>query len=174
MSLRYWTEERWSRDSFFLSFLSLLVSSPPRRQRRFRKSSPWISSTSLLVSIVDGRSRRRLYRFLSPSRWFSSKETTNSLPVGGSRRSNRRFLSLSVDLVEGNNDCSPYRWLSSRMEDGDLSISGCLRGSKMALSLSWWLSETKTNGDCFSRESKGKASLCLFQLCLSLILVREP
>ncbi|KAF3575251.1 hypothetical protein F2Q69_00062079 [Brassica cretica] len=73
----------------------------------------------------------------------------NSLPLGGSRRSNRRFFSLSVDLVKGNGNCSPYRWLSSRMEDGDLSIGGCLRGSKTALSLSWWLSETKTNGDCF-------------------------
>lgn len=140
--------ERGTVESrFFLSFLSLLGFSPPRRQRRFQKPSCWISSTSLLASIVDGRSRRRLYRFFSPSRWFSSKETTNSFPLRRSRRSNRGFVSLLVDVVEGNGDCSPYRWLSSRMEDGDLSIGGCLRGSKMALSRSWWLSKTKTNSD---------------------------
>ena len=119
-------ERRTVGSRFFLSFLSLFGSSPPRRQRRFRKPSRWISSTSLLVSSVDGRSRRRS---------ISSTSLSVILSPSVVRHGRKQpILSLSVDLVEVTGDFSPFGWISSKETAIGLPIGDSRRGRKTVTS----------------------------------------
>ena len=92
---------------------------------------------------------------------------------------------MAISRLLGGSRRRLYGCLSSMMENGELSAGGYPRRRKQ-----WFLSRGGSLrrgrvGDCFSRESKGKACLWFFQLCMlwliqlcmSLIvpvLVREP
>ncbi|KAG5415474.1 hypothetical protein IGI04_003041 [Brassica rapa subsp. trilocularis] len=112
---RYWREERWSRDSFFLSFLFSV--------------SLLLDDNGDFKSRLVG-SRRRLCWLLSSTVDLVDVSIGFSLPLGGSLRRKRRILSLSVDLVEVTGDLSPSWWMSLKETAIALPIGGSRRGWK--------------------------------------------